>query len=87
MAEETLGFSDALKFEFRKVFGGGVRALPCMSLSPVQATSAFQGHNRNKLIGDGSVNSQTIHFSTCNAPKSRGISCHSRFEGPGNFNS
>lgn len=27
MAKETLGFSGALKFEFRKVFGGGGRFL------------------------------------------------------------
>lgn len=38
----------------RKVFGGGDGALPRVSLSPLQVTSAFQGHNHNKLSGDGS---------------------------------
>lgn len=40
-----------------------VRAFSHVSLSPVQATSAFQGHDHNKLSRDGSEQvSDSIFF-------------------------
>lgn len=41
LAKEALSFSDALKFEFRKVFVGESGLFPT-SLSPVRAASVFQ---------------------------------------------
>lgn len=46
----------------------------------------FRDKTTINLVGTGQKLSQTTHFSTSNAPKSRGILCYSCLEGPNNFN-